>query len=107
MIDDRIKIDEQGNKIQLSVLRRSDLMEYKQIFKKSDGKPVLIKREYDESFEFDKDKFIDDIPPSVLYEPIHYDEKEQKWVGTSYEVYKENLDKEIKEEHEREGIYDE
>lgn len=79
-------------------------MAYKQVFKKEDGKPVLITSVFDDEeekqvFHYDKDKYIDDMPPSELYEPVHYDEEKEKWVGTDYDEYKKNLDKEIEEEN--------
>ena len=84
-------------------------MQYKQIFKKEDGRPILIKSTYDKKqkkdvFKFDDSKYIDDMPPSKLYEPIHYDEENKEWVGTDYEIYKENLDKEYEEELKKEGL---
>lgn len=84
-------------------------MEYKQIFKKSDGRPKLIQSVYDENkekevFKYDKDKYMEEMPPSELYEPIYYDDDKKEWIGTPYEEYKRNLDKEIEEEYKREGI---
>ena len=70
-----------------------------QIFSKKDGRPHLSW-----NGNYDKEKYIEDMPPSNLYEPIHYDEENQQWVGTDYETYKENLDKEIEEELKQEGL---
>lgn len=68
-----------------------------QIFSKKDGRPHLS---WDGNY--DKEKYIEDMPPSELYEPITYENGE--WVGTDYETYKENLDKEIEEELIQEGL---
>ncbi|WP_337225391.1 hypothetical protein [Staphylococcus capitis] len=63
---------------------------YKQIFKKTNGKPELIKSIEDEEtgkeyFDYDELEYTKIMPPSNLYEPIHFDGK--KWVGTPYEEW--------------------
>lgn len=63
---------------------------YKQIFKKTNGKPELIesienKETGKEYFDYDELEYTKIMPPSNLYEPIHFDGK--KWVGTPYEEW--------------------
>lgn len=68
---------------------------YKQIYNKLNGEPKLIQDNYDEKsgvsiFEYDKEKYTDSMPPNNLYQPIHFDEDSNKWIGTSYEKWKED-----------------
>lgn len=68
---------------------------YKQIYNKTNGEPELVQDRYDEEsaasiFDYDKDLYTDFMPPSSLYQPIYFDEELNEWVGTPYEVWKEN-----------------
>lgn len=74
---------------------------YNQIFKKTNGKPELIKSIEDEEtgkeyFDYDELEYTKIMPPSNLYEPIHFDG--EKWVGTSYEEWLEQQPKVENEE---------
>ena len=68
---------------------------YKQIYNKLNGEPKLIQDNYDEKsgvsiFEYDKEKYTDSMPPNNLYQPIHFDEDSNKWIGVVYEEWKGN-----------------
>lgn len=68
---------------------------YKQIYRKTDGTPELIQDRYDEEsdvsiFEYDKEKYTDSMPPNNLYQPIHFDENSNEWIGVAYEEWKGN-----------------
>lgn len=62
-----------------------------QVFKKSDGKPFLFDNEED----YDKEIYTDIMPPSSLYLPVYFDG--EKWIGTPYEVWEEQRQKDLKE----------
>lgn len=66
---------------------------YKQIFNKSDGTPLLIESipnldTGEDYFEYNKSDYTEEMPPSVLYEPIYYENNE--WHGASKEEWKKN-----------------
>ena len=68
---------------------------YKQIYNKQNGEPKLIQDSYDEKsdvsiFEYDKEKYTDSMPPNNLYQPIHFDNVLNKWIGVNYEEWKGN-----------------
>lgn len=68
---------------------------YKQIYNKQNGEPKLIQDNYDEKsgvsiFEYDKEKYTDSMPPNNLYQPIHFDNTLNDWVGVAYEEWKAN-----------------
>lgn len=68
---------------------------YKQIYNKLNGEPKLIQDSYDEAsdisiFEYDKEEYTDSMPPSNLYQPIHFDNVLNEWRGVTYEEWKEN-----------------
>ena len=74
---------------------------FKQIFNKSNGRPKLIQSIFDdetgiERFVYDEDKYIEEMPPSELYEPISY--KNGKWQGISYDEWEYNRSIEKDEE---------
>lgn len=76
---------------------------FRQIFTKKDGKPKLIQSVYNderdvEEFHYDDDLYTDIMPPSNLYEPIHYNEEKEEWEGVSYDEWIENLNDEQEEE---------
>lgn len=76
---------------------------FKQIFTKKDGKPKLTQSVYNdergvEEFHYDDDLYTDIMPPSNLYEPIHYNEEKEEWEGVSYDDWIENLNDEQEEE---------
>lgn len=57
---------------------------FKQVFNKSNGKPKLIKAVENEEtgekyFEYNESEYTTEMPPSNLYEPIHFNNG--KWVG--------------------------
>ena len=61
---------------------------YKQIYNKENGEPNLIQDNYDEKsgvsiFEYDKEKYTDSMPPNNLYQPIHFDNVLNKWIGVT------------------------
>ena len=63
---------------------------YKQIFKKTNGKPELIKSIEDEEtgkeyFDYNESEYTTEIPPSNLYEPIYFENG--KWKGATREEY--------------------
>ncbi|AFD22347.1 hypothetical protein [Staphylococcus phage StB20] len=63
---------------------------YKQIFKKANGKPELIKSIEDEEtgkeyFDYNESEYTTEIPPSNLYEPIYFENG--KWIGATREEY--------------------
>ena len=65
---------------------------YKQIFKKENGEPDLIEATFDEEsmiavFDFDKEIYTDKKPQDGLYDPIHFDEDSNEWVGATYEEW--------------------
>lgn len=68
---------------------------YKQIYNKLNGEPRLVQDRYDEAsdisiFEYDKEEHTDSMPPSNLYQPIHFDEESNEWIGVAYEEWKGN-----------------
>lgn len=63
---------------------------FKQIFNKENGRVELINQTEDENtgemiFDYDKDKFTDEVPPSNLYDPIYY--RDGSWHGLTKEEY--------------------
>lgn len=65
---------------------------YKEIYDKENGDTHLIKSKIDEKtnepvFDYDKKQYTDEQPPSDLYRPIHYDDKNKEWVGTDYKEW--------------------
>lgn len=65
---------------------------YKEVYDKENGDTHLIKSKIDEKsdepiFEYDKKKYTDEQPSSDLYRPIHYDDKNNEWVGTDYKEW--------------------
>lgn len=68
---------------------------YKQIYNKLNGEPRLVQDRYDEAsdisiFEYDKEGYTDSMPPNNLYQPIHFDEESNEWIGVAYEEWKGN-----------------
>lgn len=68
---------------------------YKQIYNKLNGEPRLVQDRYDEAsdisiFEYDKEGYTDSMPPSNLYQPIHFDNVSNEWIGVAYEEWKGN-----------------
>lgn len=71
---------------------------YKQIYRKTDGRPELIQDRYDEEsevsiYEYDKDLYTDFTPPSNLYQPIQFSEETNEWIGTAKEEWESNQSK--------------
>lgn len=71
---------------------------YKQIYRKTDGMPELIQDRYDEEseisiFDYDNDLYTDSMPPSQLYQPIHFNEETNEWIGTAKEEWESNQPK--------------
>lgn len=65
---------------------------YKEIYDKENGDTHLTKSKIDEKtnepvFDYDKKQYTDEQPPSDLYRPIHYDDKNKEWVGTDYKEW--------------------
>lgn len=80
---------------------------YKEIYDKENGDTKLIKSTTDDKtdeqvFEYDTKKYTDEQPPSDLYRPVYYDNKNKEWVGTDYkewyDEYMNNRDKDNEEE---------
>ena len=68
---------------------------YKEIYDKETGDTKLIKSTTDDKtdeqvFEYDTKKYTDEQPPSDLYRPIYYDDKNKEWVGTDYKDWYDN-----------------
>lgn len=68
---------------------------YKEIYDKENGDTHLIKSKLDEKtdepvFDYDKKQYTDEQPPSDLYRPIYYDDKNNEWVGTDYKDWYDN-----------------
>lgn len=68
---------------------------YKEIYNKENGDTHLIKSKIDEKsdeqvFDYDKKQYTDEQPPSDLYRPIYYDDKNKEWVGTDYKDWYDN-----------------
>lgn len=68
---------------------------YKEIYDKENGDTHLTKSKIDEKtnepvFDYDKKQYTDEQPPSDLYRPIHYDDKNKEWVGTDYKEWYDN-----------------
>lgn len=68
---------------------------YKEIYDKETGDTKLIKSTTDDKtdeqvFEYDTKKYTDEQPPSGLYRPIYYDDKNKEWVGTDYKDWYDN-----------------
>lgn len=71
---------------------------YKQIYRKTDGMPELIRDRYDEEsevsiYEYDKDLYTDSMPSSNLYQPIQFNEETNEWVGITKEEWGSNQSK--------------
>lgn len=69
---------------------------FKQIFNKSNGKPKLIKSVVDgetgkEYFDYNESDYTTEMPPSNLYEPIHFNNG--KWKGVTKEEWLEKQQK--------------
>ena len=68
---------------------------YKEIYDKETGDTKLITTTTDDKtdeqvFEYDTKKYTDEQPPSDLYRPIYYDDKNKEWVGTDYKDWYDN-----------------
>lgn len=86
---------------------------YKEIYNKENGDTHLIKSKIDEKsdeqvFDYDKKQYTDEQPPSDLYRPVYYDNKNKEWVGTDYkewyDEYMNNRDKDNAEYNDVEYI---
>lgn len=69
---------------------------FKEIYRKKDGKPILIESKFDEDknkefFDYDEDDFTEEQPSSKLFYPIHYSDDDEGWKGTDYEEWLESL----------------
>lgn len=65
---------------------------YKEIYNKDNGEVELIQSKFDERkseqvFNYDTKKYTDEQPPSDLYRPVHYDDKNKEWVGIDYKEW--------------------
>lgn len=63
---------------------------YLQVFDKSNGQPKLIKQTMDEEtgqmkYDYDKEDYTEEMPPSSLYDPIFY--RDGRWQGLTKEQW--------------------
>lgn len=63
---------------------------FKQIFDKGNGNPKLIEQITDEEtgeliYDYDREEYTDETPPSELYQPIHY--RDGEWHGLTREQW--------------------
>ena len=75
---------------------------FKQIYKKTNGKPQLINSLLDENsgeeyFKYDKAEYTTEMPPSDLYEPIYF--KDGTWKGATKEEWEYEQGEEETEPH--------
>jgi len=75
---------------------------FKQIYKKTNGKPQLINSLIDENsgeeyFKYDKTEYTTEMPPPNLYEPIYF--KDGSWKGATKEEWEYEQGEEEMEPH--------
>ena len=66
---------------------------FKEVYRKKDGKPVLLKDDLYDNHEVNPDKYTNIQPPRSLYYPIQFDDKENVWVGISEKDWVDRLPK--------------
>lgn len=67
---------------------------FKEIYRKKDGKPILIESIIDdekEYFDYDSEDFTEERPPIDIYDPIYYSDEDKEWKGTSYQEWLRSL----------------
>lgn len=69
---------------------------FKEVYKKENGKPALIKSHYNaneekEVFNIDDKKYTETKPPNTLYDPIYYNDEDKEWKGATHDEWLENL----------------
>lgn len=70
---------------------------FKEIYRKKDGKPILIESIIDddkEYFDYDTEDFVEEEPQSELYDPIYYSDEDKEWKGVSYQEWLKSLNDE-------------
>lgn len=70
---------------------------FKEIYRKKDGKPILIESIIDddkEYFDYDTEDFVEEEPQSDLYDPIYYSDEDKEWKGASYQEWLKSLNDE-------------
>ena len=70
---------------------------FKEIYRKKDGKPILIESIIDddkEYFDYDTEDFVEEEPQSELYDSIYYSDEDKEWKGVSYQEWLKSLNDE-------------
>ena len=70
---------------------------FKEIYRKKDGKPILIESIIDddkEYFDYDTEDFVEEEPQNDLYDPIYYSDEDKEWKGTPYQEWLKSLNDE-------------